>query len=352
VDLGHWATKRKMKHTVLFIFSIALFTASRALRPETLIAPDNPQPPAPCDACLSVVSDAEDYLADPKTQDAIVAFVQTNVCAMLPQDSSRTCAQEARVMVAQAVASMEQYWTPDTVCAYIGICDQPLNAMAKALGISPAMVDAATPGQVSRPNDECPFRKFMRQVVDLLVKDVDAREKVYATIFDGNVPSKDDVIVHMDAAVVVSTEDNTDFFPGECPLCKLVMDTVMKRLRDPDTRKIIYEDAMDACKALMDDDAVVKCCAEVDQLFASVDALLDDMDAHKVCQVLQFCYDDDAAKSVPPAVLQLRQAAAEFVAVPTAPSPENCEACERVVKQADIVLMVRLIKSISVFLFW
>lgn len=90
----------------------------------------------PCEACTTILQDVEDYLADPLTQDTIVSFIQTSVCSLLPAESSKTCNQEARVLVAQAVASMEQEVPPPKACAYMGMCHP--QAMLEAVSKSKA----------------------------------------------------------------------------------------------------------------------------------------------------------------------------------------------------------------------
>ena len=229
----------------------------------------------PCDTCLSIVNDAEDYLASPTTQDVVVTFLQENLCIMLPKDSSRTCDQEARVLVAQAVASMEQSFTPDRVCSYMGACGA--GAFAK-MGL-----DAFSAGG----------------------------------------------------------------FPVGCPVCKLVMSNVVQRLKDPESRAEIYESALEACEDVAEPEAIVKCQSDVEQLFTSLDALLDDMDAGRACKVLQFCGDD--VMSPPAGVVALRQVAVQMNALRPVGDDDSCQACESIVNEAVAILMV---SSFWYYYFW
>lgn len=75
-----------------------------------------------CETCKQVVADLENYLNDPELQDSVVDFVLVNVCPLLPADASRTCTQEARVVVAQIAASIQQSFDPETVCTSMGVC--------------------------------------------------------------------------------------------------------------------------------------------------------------------------------------------------------------------------------------
>lgn len=75
-----------------------------------------------CDTCKQVVMDIEDRLNDPALQDTVVEFLLENVCPLLPEDASRTCRQEARVVVAQIAASIQQMIDVDEVCVGLGAC--------------------------------------------------------------------------------------------------------------------------------------------------------------------------------------------------------------------------------------
>lgn len=220
-----------------------------------------------CDTCLDVARDFEQYLVDPKTQDAVVSFVQDNICSLLPPDAGATCAQEARVAVAQAVASITQTLTPQMVCDYLGVCQ------------------AAGPGAAA-----------------------DAR------LAGG---------------------------PVECPLCKLVFAQLVARLQDPTSRADIQRSAQEACQDLEGAAAVTKCLGDVAQLFAAVDALLDDVDAHRACQVAQFCGAADgaaAAERAPsPGVAALRALGSRLAAL----SSDSCDECKSVIAQAAATLEVR-----------
>ena len=232
----------------------------------------------PCETCLDIAQDAEDYLASPATQDTVVTFLQNNLCSLLPTDSSRTCSQEARVLVAQAVASMEQKITPEVVCKYMGTCGAGALAvkLAQAAGLN----------------------------------SLDAQG-----------------------------------FPVECPVCKLVMTNVVQRLKDPTSREEIHEAALGACGDIAEAEAVVKCRADVEQMFASVDALLEDFDAGRACKVLQFCGDASERPAPPAGIVALRQIPERLNKLNKASSSmlgddQGCQACESVLSEAISILMV------------
>lgn len=254
--------------------SWALKLPSLRIQPVSLAVSEQ----TPCETCMDIVQDAEDYIASPTTQDSVVNFLQDNLCSLLPKDSSRTCSQEARVLVAQAIASMEQKITPDVVCTYMGTCGAGAVAakLAQAAGLNA----------------------------------LDAQG-----------------------------------FPVECPVCRLVMTNVVQRLKDPTSREEIHEAALDACEDISETEAVVKCRADVEQMFASLDALLDDFDAGRACKVLQFC-GDAAERVAPPAgIVALRQIPERLnklnkKAAGMVGDAEGCQACESVISEAVSILMV------------
>jgi hypothetical protein len=223
---------------------------------------------------MAIVEDAENYLADPHTQDAIVGFVQDNVCSLLPADSSRTCTQEARVFVAQGIASLEQSLTPSKVCAYLGSC----GPEALAAGIE-----------------------------------------------------------------IPESWQNAMGFPLECPLCKVVMTKLLDRLRDADSRDQMRRAALAACQNLADSAAIAKCDADVEQLFASLGGLVNDIDSSQACHAMQFCAEGDTLTRKPPPEAVAKLGALWTTAV-TVPRPNadqrDCDDCKRIIGEAVAVLLV------------
>lgn len=222
----------------------------------------------PCETCMTIVQDAEDYLASPSTQDTVVTFVQNDICPLLPQDSSRTCTTEARVFVAQAVASMEQAMPPESVCAYLGTCTSGILGLAQSAGLNSLSIGS---------------------------------------------------------------------FSVECPVCKMVVTNVLYRLRDPESREEIYQNALEACDELADPEGIIRCKNDVEQMFSALDDLLDDMDVGRACKVLQFCGDDKT--SAPAGVVALRQVPIRLGDLQTTGDDQNCEACKSVISEADAILM-------------
>lgn len=86
-------------------------------------AASSPGDESTCDICKQVVVDIEDRLNDPALQDTVVEFLLVDVCPLLPEDASRTCRQEARVVVAQIAASVQQMIDVDEVCVGLGACE-------------------------------------------------------------------------------------------------------------------------------------------------------------------------------------------------------------------------------------
>lgn len=86
-----------------------------------------------CETCKQVVADVENHLNDPELQDSVVDFVLMNVCPLFPGDTARTCAQEARVVVAQIAASIQQSFDPERVCTSMGVCGVTGNRKMKEM---------------------------------------------------------------------------------------------------------------------------------------------------------------------------------------------------------------------------
>lgn len=230
----------------------------------------------PCESCIAIVEDAENYLADPHTQDAIVGFVQDNVCSLLPSDSSRTCTQEARVFVAQGIASLEQSLTPSKVCTYLGSCGA--QALSAAAGID-----------------------------------------------------------------IPETEQNALGFPLECPLCRVVMTKLLDRLRDADSRDQMRRAALAACQNLADSAVIAKCNADVEQLFASLGGLVNDIDSNQACHAMQFCAEEGtlSRNPVPESLAKLGTLWTMAITVPQRKADQHdCDSCKRIIGEAVAVLMV------------
>lgn len=230
----------------------------------------------PCEACTTILQDVEDYIADPHTQDTIVSFIQTSVCSLLPADTSRTCSQEARVLVAQAIASMEQEVPPAKACAYLGMCHP--QALLEAAGISESSLS------VDHSKDQS--------------------------------------------------------FSLECALCKVVLGKMLERLRDPQLREQMKESASNACQTLSDAEQAQHCHYDVDKLFESLGGLVYDVNSAQACLALQFCDQGEGNAAVPDAMVRLRGVVNAWKELPLQSKPETCETCIRIVGEAVAVLMV------------
>jgi hypothetical protein len=257
--------------------------AARALAPGSVAAPLHAAPADKCETCVAVVGDAERWLADPATQDAAVAFVQRNLCALLPDDAAATCVSEARVVVAQAVASVLAELPPAAVCAQMGLCD----------------------GGAARP----------------LAPALEGGERAGAALSGG-----------------------VAFPHPECVVCSLVMKALAKRMQDPEARARIERASAAVCAALPEPARAARCLADVAALFAAADALLDDFDAGEACVATEFCpapappagaLAQTARAAGSPAAAALRVARA---ALADAPPGHACDACQDVIAQAAAAL--------------
>lgn len=217
-----------------------------------------------CESCKQIIKDAEDYLANPNTQQALVAIIDVNVCPVLPQQYIDICKAEAPILVAQAINITRQAISAQDVCAILGVCSPSSEFSIEAQSTLP---------------------------------------------------------------------ENSGM---ECPLCRIVMSTVILRLKDPDTRKAIEDNAKEACENFADEDKVQKCLADVDDLFDSIDALLDDLEANHVCHILQFCDAGREKKHT----LQAAALKDDIVALMTMPKSDSssCDTCKTIVMEVAAVM--------------
>jgi hypothetical protein len=95
----------------------------------------------------------------------------------------------------------------------------------------------------------------------------------------------------------------------------------------------------------------MKCRDDIEQLFASLDALLDDLDANRACKVLQFCGDASERVAPPAGIVALRQLPSRLNEIQQKRSEfeaegmmlgdeQGCQACESVLSEAVSILMV------------
>jgi hypothetical protein len=125
--------------------------------------------------------------------------------------------------------------------------------------------------------------------------------------------------------------------PIDCPLCVVLITTLIGRLEDPESRAAIEDNARAACEALQTPAAQDKCTADVKALFDAVDGLLGDVDPRKVCAVIQFCGDESVEAllgAAPEAVARLQ------AAVEAARDIDDCDTCKAAVTQAAAILAV------------
>ena len=148
-------------------------------------------------------------------------------------------------------------------------------------------------------------------------------------------------------------QGNRVAFPGECVLCKLVADKLEQRLRDPDARKAIYDSAMSVCQTMMDEEKIMKCCGDVDDLFSSVDSLIDDIDPQKACEIMQFCGEKPEGDNILAHhirsfsyVLSNLESRIKHYLKPIIedPTPQNCDGCKHVIEEVDTYLTVSSIQ--------
>lgn len=82
-----------------------------------------------CDVCRWAWQSAQDALADPDTQRAVLRFVEDTACGAVPGAGADQCKQLAREYVPSAIAALESF-TPGEACSSAGVC--PSDAVKTA----------------------------------------------------------------------------------------------------------------------------------------------------------------------------------------------------------------------------
>jgi saposin len=245
-----------------------------SLDPQAVLAPNRLRDT--CETCMAVVGDAEDYMAKPTTQDAVVTFVQTNICSLLPSDSERTCSSEARVFVAQAVATMETSLPPDAVCSYMGACGA--GAWAQAAARASGLEELQARGFPV----ECPICKLIMTNIMTRLKDPESRADIYKHALEA-------------CDQLASAEE------------------------------------ISKCRT-----DIVALFSSLDSILADIDA----GKACTVLQFCAKRGEESAPPAPPPpGVAALRQLPARLESLPPNASEESCDACKSVISEADAIIM-------------
>lgn len=232
------------------------------------------------------LSQLENKLNDPQLQDAVVNFVLTTVCPLLPADAAKTCSQEARVLVAQIAASIQQNFTPEDVCNYMRMCST--DRLFKVLSTA---TDA--------------------------LKGLSSRFATALPMLEGRA----------------------------CTLCSSIVDKLKQFMVDGnvDLGKVnaFFEQLAQACESA-DSSTSDQCQELVSQLRALVVKLIEDVDEGKVCVLMGVCGDQPdniAAISVKSNKDKLGQLFEHLAKLPlNQPTPENCATCEEIIAQVAVII--------------
>ena len=92
-----------------------------------------PPPNPACDVCKWAGSSAQDALADPDAQRAVMRFLEETACAAVPGGGADQCRELAREYVPSAIAALESF-TPGEACATVGACPPEEAGIAAAAG--------------------------------------------------------------------------------------------------------------------------------------------------------------------------------------------------------------------------
>lgn len=151
---------------------LLLLTALAAASAAALPAP-RPHPPSPladanpaCDVCTWAWQTAQDALADPDAQRALLRFVEGTLCPAFPGgDAQAQCVQLAREYVPSAIAALESF-TPKEACSTVGVCPTAVGAVRAGCGGRAAAAGAARVGGLP-----CPMCRLTLNNIKLQLED-------------------------------------------------------------------------------------------------------------------------------------------------------------------------------------
>ena len=109
-----------------------LLAALAATAAAATLAPASPTDANPtCDVCRWAWQSAQDALADPDTQQAVLKVVEDTACGAVPGAGADQCKQLAREYVPSAIAALESF-TPGEACSTAGLCPPEAGLMMAA----------------------------------------------------------------------------------------------------------------------------------------------------------------------------------------------------------------------------
>jgi len=274
---------------IFFVLTLCLVRFGHAMPTQSEVSSLSFQPEIThgnCETCKNIVTDLENKLNDPQLQDAVVNFVLTTVCPLLPADAARTCSQEARVLVAQIAASIQQTFTPEDVCNYMGMCSTDR------------------------------FFKVLSTAKDALAG-LSSRFATALPMLEGRA----------------------------CTLCSSILDKLKQFMVDGnldlDKVNAFFEQLAQACESA-DSSTSDQCQELVSQLRALVVKVIEDVDEGKVCDLMGICggqSTSNAAISVENNKDKLGQLFERLATLPLdQPTPENCATCEEIIAQIAAII--------------
>lgn len=275
--------------SVLLVVAMCFVKFSHAMPTQSEVSAASFQPEVSdgnCETCKSIVTDLENKLNDPQLQDAVVSFVLTTVCPLLPADAAKTCSQEARVLVAQIAASIQQTFTPEDVCNYMGMCSTDL------------------------------LFKVLSTAKDTF-KGLSSKFATALPMLEGKA----------------------------CTLCSSIVDKLKQFMVDDnlnlDKVNAFFEQLAQACESA-DSSTSDQCQELVGQLRALVVKVIEDVDEGKVCDLMGVCGSqpaNNAASSLQDNKDKLGQLFEQLGKLPLdQPTPENCATCEEIIAQIAAII--------------
>ncbi len=269
------------------LFALAAAAAALLCTATASAAPCTPFTPPPiltdqlCDVCTWAWSSAQDMMAKPENQKALMHLLEDDACGILPSSQAAACKEAAREYVPPAIAALLSFDAKEA-CGSAGLCP-PSGGATSLPRPTPALV-AAVAAATTNAGAGPPLR---------------------------GVP---------------------------CPMCRLAVNNVKLQLEDPENQAAVLAKAAAVCAA-MPPEVAPQCNAFVATNAPKVFAIADDIDPNKLCDIVGACppqvVEDEATTTTTSTVAALlREQQARQPSPPLADDSSACDTCKALLDQA------------------
>ena len=234
-----------------------------------------------CDVCTWAWTSAQDVLAKPENQKALMHLIEDDACGILPSAQASACKDAAREYVPPAIAALLSFDAPEA-CGSAGLCPPSGN------------------GALPRPSP-----------------------RLVAAVAAATAPAS-----------------SPSFRGVPCPMCRLAVNNVKLQLEDPENQAAVLAKARAVCAA-MPPEVSPQCNDFVSANAPKVFAIADDIDPNKLCDIVGACppngLGEEEATTTPTSISALvrEEARQQKELSPSVSDPSStCDTCKALLAQA------------------